>query len=85
MPSGPTFVDDKSTAVLVFTTTIAGVSSILVVLRLFTRIYVIRVFGRDDFASIVAWVRWDLAAACIWTVVIADLWSRFSSSACPAQ
>ena len=85
MASGPALEDDKSTRVLAFATTIAAASSVLVLLRLYTRIYVIRAFGRDDFSLIVAWVRCDLAPGCMWTVVSADLWSRFSSLACPAQ
>ncbi len=65
MASGPALEDDKSTRVLAFATTIAAASSVLVLLRLYTRIYVIRAFGRDDFSLIVAWVRCGLAPACI--------------------
>ena len=61
MVSGPISEGDKSPRVLAFTITITAVSSILVLLRLYTRVWVIRAFGKDDCSLIIAWVRFDLA------------------------
>lgn len=48
---------DRAPGVIALTATILSISSTAVFLRLYTRIFVLRAFGRDDFTLTVAWVR----------------------------
>ena len=57
MSSDPLIEGDRAPGVIALTATILSISSTAVFLRLYTRIYVLRAFGRDDFALTVAWVR----------------------------